>query len=479
MAEGTRVSVALPAASSSALNASRMSDSSFSLLPENVAGFFRGHGIRPGALLLVAFSGGADSTALLAACVEAGFRCRALHCNFQLRGDESMRDEQFARNMASRLGCEIEVVRFDVEGRRAVTGESVEMACRWLRYDWFARMFDMACERGENPACVAVGHHAADNVETFFLNALRGSGLKGMGAISSRRDIYMRPLLHADKNDILGYLSRRGLVYVTDSSNLSDCYSRNKLRNQVIPVLSEAFPDAARGIERTIGNLRRDYDLLASLIDNARRCCVEADGSVRLDEVVSRPCSSTLLFHLLDGQLPLSVVENVLKAYARGESGRKFGCGLNDFLLDRGRLVRVDGFSRQDKPEIRGEVLDVEDFRPERRNDVIWLDGEAASLPLSGWRLRRWRHGDRLKPFGMKGSKLVSDLLSDLKIPLNEKENCWVLCCGDEIVWVVGVRASRLFPVTGQSQTVIRLQVVSVSDVERGQRVADVRPNEA
>ena len=275
-------------------------------LTEAVTDFFDSFGISRGASVLVAFSGGADSTALLAALVEAGYRCRALHCNFHLRGSESDRDEAFSRSMASRLGCEIATVSFDVEARRRLTGESVEMACRELRYEWFTRMFAEASERGENPACVAVAHHESDNIETFFLNTLRGSGLRGLRAIPPRRDIFMRPLLSVAKADIDAYLSSRNLDFIVDSSNLADTYRRNRVRNIVMPALREAFPDATSGIARTISHLRSDYELLDALVCHVGSKLRLPDGSIDLRALSTLPHRDTMLFHMLGSAIPLS-----------------------------------------------------------------------------------------------------------------------------------------------------------------------------
>ena len=148
------------------------------MLQAEVTEFYRKAGIRSDRPVGVAFSGGPDSVALLAATASAGFRCVALHCNFHLRGQESMRDEEFARSMATRLGCEFRCVEFDTEVERAATGESVEMACRRLRYNWFDTQLGMHADKPPMQLqCIALGHHADDSVETFMLNLTRGTGM--------------------------------------------------------------------------------------------------------------------------------------------------------------------------------------------------------------------------------------------------------------------------------------------------------------
>lgn len=428
-------------------------------LTEAVTDFFDSFGISRGASVLVAFSGGADSTALLAALVEAGYRCRALHCNFHLRGSESDRDEAFSRSMASRLGCEIATVSFDVEARRRLTGESVEMACRELRYEWFTRMFAEASERGENPACVAVAHHESDNIETFFLNTLRGSGLRGLRAIPPRRDIFMRPLLSVAKADIDAYLSSRNLDFIVDSSNLADTYRRNRVRNIVMPALREAFPDATSGIARTISHLRSDYELLDALVCHVGSKLRLPDGSIDLRALSTLPHRDTMLFHMLGSAIQLPTVRRILAAFDAGESGRTFqGHEGATFMLDRGRLMPTPSASPSlSTPRITARTISRRDFHPMRDPNRIWLDSSAAEIPRNEWELRPWRPADRIRPFGMKGSRLISDILSDAKTPLAKKPGCHVLTCRGEIVWLIGIRTSRLFPVTPESDSVIEL----------------------
>lgn len=434
--------------------------SRLSELPAGVRSFFRDRGVADGSLVLVAFSGGADSTALLAAVCEAGYRCLALHCNFHLRGEESNRDEAFSRSVAERLGCGIEVVHFNVGERCRLTGESVEMACRELRYRWFAEVYNRLAAGNDAPACVAVAHHRSDNVETFFLNLLRGSGLKGLAAIPQARGIFVRPLLDVGKNDILAYLQSRGFGYVVDSSNLTDDYKRNKLRNKVLPDLEAAFPGAGNAVARAVGNLRRDSSLLDALVERCGRAFRDADGAVDVGALAREAWGETMLYHMLGGRLAFADVRSVFNSVA--ESGRWFhGVGGVRFLLDRGRLVecRADEAGCNSlKPVLSVARLSACDFKPDRSGNVIWMDGSVMQTDRADWRLRLWRHGDRIRPFGMKGSRLVSDLLTDAKMPLDAKRNVWVLEYGQDIAWVVGVRASRMFAVTSDSREVIRIE---------------------
>lgn len=426
-----------------------MSDKGFGM-PEMVGKALLREGIAPGEAVMVAFSGGADSTALLVAVVEAGYVPTALHCNFHLRGEESDRDERFCRELCDRMGVELKVRHFDVYARVASTGESVEMAARELRYEWFD---------GEHAASghpLLTAHHASDNVETFFLNLLRGSGLRGLAAIPPARGYILRPLLDVGKACLVKYLSEKGVGYVTDSTNLQPDFKRNRLRLEALPALEAQFPGAMEAVGRSVSNLRRDRDLLQGFIGELRNEITLPSGEILLASLIHDPLGALKLYHILDGVFALPTVEKILSRH--DASGKIFeGSGGVRYLLDRGKLVKLehrDGESG--RPVIMADVLPIGEFAPVRNPMEMWLDGEV----LDGghrWELRPWRHADRIAPFGMRGTRAVSSIISEAKIPLADKGRVWVLLCDDEPVWVVGYRTSRRFRVTPTSKRVVRL----------------------
>lgn len=449
------------------------------MLERRVASFFDREGLHPvDGPVGVALSGGADSVALLGAMAALGWRCVALHCHFGLRGEESDRDALHAEATARSLGCGFCSVRFDVEARRRATGESLEMACRELRYEWFARVAEESGLR-----FVAIAHNADDREETFFLNAVRGSGMKGLGGIAPRRGIYVRPMLESSRREVLEYLDSRGLRYVTDSSNLVDDVKRNKLRLNVLPVLRRDFPSASKGLARTMENLRADYGLLSSLVDAVKPKYVEG-RRVALRPIVDdfgEEVGGALLYHFLK---EMTGAEGSAATASRiigsiGESGRYFSFGTAKFLLDRGSLylldTLVDGGSddlllfptdvllcegRCSLPlgevTLTAELLPAAAFAMPVGADEIWLDAAALDKHLT---LRHPATGDRLAPFGMRGTTLLSKLMKDAKIPDNEKPRQWVLLAGEEPLWLCGIRSSRHYPVTEASESVIRLRL--------------------
>lgn len=429
-------------------------------------------GIGRGELTGVALSGGADSVALILSLREAGLTCVGLHCNFGLRGPESDGDEMYVRGLCDSIGVPLECVRFDVASRRALTGESVEMACRELRYEWFA---DRAAALGLS--YVAVGHHLEDDVETFFLNLLRGSGLPGLSGMAARRGIYIRPLLRCTRTEIEAYLNGKNVDFVTDSSNLSDDYGRNRLRHHVLPAFEMTAHDALKRVGRSMRYLRDDRDLLEGLLAQKRDALVDSDGVVDMAALLSEPSPAHLLFRML---LPIHPgfdarqAEAAVAAAARGESGKIFDVGDSRMLLDRGRLLPYCK-TEQDPPQevdftasagilawLTAKIIDAKDFRPVRDAWKMWVD---AGILREGLRfiVRAPRRGDRMAPYGMRGTRLLSDLFRDAALSEADKERVKVLsaidpCTGAEtILWVPGIRASRHYPVTAGSPGVLEL----------------------
>lgn len=414
--------------------------------------------LSPGDRVVVALSGGADSVALLAVLVALGYECIAAHCNFHLRGDESQRDMLHAQSVARQLGVDFAVRDFDVAARRAATGESVEMACRSLRYDWFEQL--MADNRAR---AVAVGHHLEDNIETFFLNLMRGTGIDGLTGIKYKRDFVIRPLLDCSRALIEDYLALGGLYFITDSSNSSDRFLRNRLRNNILPLISDQFPNAADAVLTTMEHLGASARICRRFYDSCRSRYVRSDGSVALHDMID--ClgvdTPTVLRQLLKPfGLSATQISDIIAA--DGRSGQKFYSSSGYTLeVDRG-IIRVSDPGTLKHGTAFCITLDrdilspvhlrisrhpVSSFHPVRDPMTIHLDASALTHP-GQWQIRQWRKGDRIKSFGMRGSQLVSDIFSNAKLSADQKRNTWLLTCGGEIIWVIGLRASRHFMIT-------------------------------
>lgn len=429
----------------------------------DVAAYILRHNLLPdrgNAPVVVALSGGADSVALLDVLCLLGYTCVAAHCNYHLRGAESDRDEAHARVIARERGVSLEVKHFDVEGYRlSHPGLSVEMACRELRYEWFAELLARY-----NGAAVAVAHHRDDQVETFMLNALRGTGVRGLAAMRPKRDIVIRPLLDISRERVEEYLRCRGVDFVVDSTNLESEFKRNKLRNLVLPVLRSEFPSACSTIAATTGYAAEASDFIGEMVSRIREDSM-TDRGLDIRRLVSKypDRASFILFEIFkDDGMDRSVAESIIKA-SHG-SGQRFG---KDLVLDHGFLARPSGAvmgdavvsrSLTDFPQLCVEHLSIDQFNPKADRSALYL----SDVALSGdpiWTLRPWRRGDRISPYGMRGSKLVSDIFSDLHMSVSEKERTLVLLRDDIVIWVAGIRASRHFAVTPLDRSFIKIRL--------------------
>ncbi|MDE6416497.1 MAG: tRNA lysidine(34) synthetase TilS [Duncaniella sp.] len=421
---------------------------------EKVKTFIRSHNLlADGAKVVVALSGGADSVALLHMLSRMGYSCTAAHCNFHLRGAESDRDMEFVMKLCVDMSIPLVIKHFDVYARMKATGESVEMACRSLRYDWFRELVDSA-----PGSSLAVAHHLNDNVETFFLNALRGSGVAGVRGMLPRAGYIIRPLLEVTRAEIEAYLRAEGIGFVTDSTNAENTFRRNRLRNVILPLIEEYFPGASRMISATMSNLRADSALLSDYDAILRDTYTDETGSIDVAGLAAgHPHPAEALYRLMRGsgitqQMIDSIIADPMAA------GLTFGT----FTLDRGRLIPLDNEQvaaitvTPGKPPLAMKHISRESFMPRRSSDTIWLD--AAVLEGNPrFELRPWRQGDRFKPFGMKGSKKLSDLFVTHRLDSNAKRRVRVLTRDGEILWVVGLRPSRLFAVNPLTTDIIEL----------------------
>lgn len=424
--------------------------------------------------VIAALSGGADSVALLMVLSRLGYEVIAAHCNFHLRGEESMRDERFVRDLCSRLHIMLQVKDFDVKTQMRQHGVSAEMACRDLRYEWFDTL-----RRDTASQAIAVAHHLDDNIETFMLNALRGTGIAGLTGMSPRNGHIVRPLLCVTRRKIEDFLKENAQDYVTDSTNLQNDVKRNKLRNVVLPCVYQQFPGAKATLCHTIGNTRDCNELYQELVAQARaKLCTTQPGGfdIAIDKLLGYKKRLTLLFEILkpQGFKHEQCVDIMQLIEAKTGVGKTFLTSSHKLVVARKCLevMPIDNIDTKLYPidlshgtTIHEPVkITIEHCPGSDKASITAVDGkksialDATVLNCEKIELRHWREGDRFAPFGLRGNKLVSDLFTDMKLSEREKKATWLLVADGVILWVMGYRSSSNYKVEKDSASYITLK---------------------
>lgn len=435
-------------------------------LLENFYHYVRQHPLfTPQERILVAVSGGVDSMTLLdlmRRVAEGGIG--VAHCNFGLRGAESDGDQQLVEAYGQRYGIPVHTIRFDTEHEAQQHGESIQMAARRLRYHWFDTLCDQYGYRK-----IAIAHQADDSSETFFINLLRGTGLRGLTGISDQRGRVIRPLLFARREEILDYAATQGIPYREDSTNATLKYLRNRLRHDILPRLESASGNRfARTMEENLRRLQQTQQFVDRQIDRLRQSALH-DHTLDLTQLDSE-CLAFELHELLRpyGFASETAAEMARVLNSRAEdsdmtaSGKRFEAPEWCAVIDRERILLVP---RRYEPFVE-ESLDADDPRLEWLTvadlpdslatppNVAYLTADALKFPL---RLRQWREGEWFIPLGMVGQKKVSDFLIDAKVPLTEKARQGVLLSGETIVWLVGRRIDDRYRVRQDARRIVRI----------------------
>lgn len=414
--------------------------------------------LKTNGLYIVALSGGADSVSLLLLLYEHGYNVHAAHCNFHLRADESDRDEAFCEDLCTRLDVPFHRAHFDTKAYAKLHQVSIEMAARELRYGWFEQLRK---DIGADGICVA--HHRGDSVETVLLNLIRGTGLRGLTGIDPRKGHVLRPLLCVSRNEIMDYLKKKGQDYVTDSTNLKADVQRNKVRLQLLPLMKEINPGVVENISRTSDNLMGAKNVL----DAITRISTNSNylEFSKLDKLGSRE------YFVYEWAKKYGFNGKQISQIVDAETGSIFTSQLGyDLLVDRSRLI-VEPIPKPMKevviPEEGTYVIDEtakisvkkEEAWISKNHDCATLDAEKIIFPLT---VRRTKDGDWMIPYGMKGRKLLSDIMTDKKLTVFEKRRVLVVTDAEgNIVWLAGLRTDNRYSVTSSTKKVVAISITS------------------
>ncbi|MBO7137793.1 MAG: tRNA lysidine(34) synthetase TilS [Bacteroidaceae bacterium] len=419
-----------------------------------------------GGCVLVALSGGADSTALLLIMKELRCKVEALHCNFHLRGEESDRDQAFVEELCRQQQVPLSVRHFQTEEEAKHRGISIEMAARDLRYEWFREVQAEKNSTVNGQCLIAIAHHRDDQAETLLLNLLRGTGLRGLAGMHPMHDGIIRPLLCLSREEILAYLEQKGQSYVTDSTNSERIAQRNRIRLDLMPLLQSINPTAVEHLSLACDIVRQSLPYYKKGIEAAfKEHGITEDTfplSVLIPDHPDDPIPNPLLHEWLAGKGFNGTQEEEILQAAKSEVGKMW----HSRTLN-GQCSEVKGYTvLRDRESLKLAPISP-DHSPlftlhsslvstigETGPNIAYFDADLLTAPIE---VRPVREGDAFVPFGMKGRKLVSDYLTDCKVDRLEKAKQYVATCGDDIIWLIGHRSDNRYRVTASTTRILKL----------------------
>lgn len=413
--------------------------------------------------IALAVSGGVDSMVLLHLCYNLKLNCTVLHCNFQLRGEESDKDQQFIEQQCQEYDLQVITKSFDTTVYAEQEKVSIQMAARTLRYDWFYQQKERI-----GFSCLLTAHHADDNLETFLINLSRASGLEGLTGIPEINDYVVRPMLPFSRSEIYHYAKEHQILWREDHSNAETKYIRNKFRHDVIPLLKEIRPEFLENFTRSLSHLNEANNILKTTVDEKRQQLFSNTG-----DVIEIPVAKLKVLQPLKGYMyelfkpyGFKIVDELVQLLDTlsgkqlySETHRlirnrdllllaplEYGVTKTQYIIDEQQRVITDPIKLS---------IEKTDLKINTSTDEVLLDKEKLKFPLI---LRKWQNGDYFYPFGMQGKKKLSKYFKDEKYSLLEKENQWILCNGDqEIIWIVGHRADDRFKITERTTEILKI----------------------
>ena len=430
--------------------------------------------------ILLAVSGGLDSVVMADLFQRTTRRFAIAHVNFGLRGEESDSDAGFVQNIANQYGVPFHLTHFDTATVAAERGISIQMAARDGRYDWFAQLL-----REHGYAAVATAHHQNDVLETLLLNLTRGTGLAGLHGIAPRQGNVVRPVLFATRDQLAAHAEAHSLTYREDRSNADDHYTRNRIRHHVVPVLTDLNPGLLQDtLPRTVERLRAAETLVRAELDRSWQVLAEPTKNglfLPAENLLSQP---ELAFRLAEWLKPfgfttdqtMQMIESL-----RRETGQVFQSttyqvthdrlptGVTGLLLAPLSITPTYEIVLTEWPNAPVDVAGLftltfetfdkpTDFAPSTNPAIACLDADRLTFPLT---IRPWQLGDRFRPLGLNGSKLVSDLLNDLKLTRPARDQTAVLLSTDQITWVIARRIAHPFRIKSETKRIMKISVVN------------------
>ena len=427
----------------------------------------------PGQKILLAVSGGMDSVAMAELFSRARFSFAIAHCNFSLRGKESDADEAFVKDLAKKLKVPFYIRHFLTTDYADEHRLSTQMAARELRYSWFNELLTK-----EGYPFLATAHHLDDQIETFFINMMRSTGIAGFHGILPIQGKIIRPLLFASRREIEEFVKKNQLLYREDTSNQEIKYLRNKIRHELLPVLSEINPGFRNILTENIYRIREAESIFRDTVNKTRDAFVRKKKErtlISIHEIKKlNPCKTYLFEFLAPFGFNYSVAEDISEALDE-EAGKQFYSTTHRLIKDRNDLIIIPLLNGEIKPVEKNvfripenlsrvrvplrltlkKLLKDKNFQVDLSPQVANLDLHKIAFPLT---IRKWQHGDVFHPFGRDHRKKLSDFFTDNKFSIDDKENTWILCAGGKIIWIVGHRIDNRFRITSKTKEVLQIK---------------------
>eukprot|EP00388_Colpodella_angusta_P003916 GDKJ01013428.1.p2 GENE.GDKJ01013428.1~~GDKJ01013428.1.p2 ORF type:complete len:443 (+),score=76.82 GDKJ01013428.1:1869-3197(+) len=427
--------------------------------------------IQPSQKVLLAVSGGMDSVVMCDLFSKAKLDFAIAHCNFGLRGEESNEDEMFVKKLSIKYKVPFYVTTFQTADFAENEKISTQMAARILRYEWFEKIrtqhqFDY----------IATAHHQNDVLETVLLNLTKGTGIAGLHGIRVKNGHIIRPVLFAEKEGVFDYVVENQIIWREDSSNESNKYQRNLIRNEVVPLLKQINPNLENTIQQTVERITAVEDIFEQEMEMLRKQITWSDSQAiyvnyKAIQTLSQPVIK-LAELLKPYNFSYQQSQDIFEAFDK-ESGKTFLTPTHTLVKDRTELVitakNLQAFTSKtieknnvvvefgDRMLNIGEFTEIEEgFVVPTAKKLACLDADKIRFPLQ---LRKWKEGDWFCPLGMNKKKLISDFLIDQKVPLNLKKEVYLLTSNGSIVWVIGFRIDDRFKVTDKTAKICLMEV--------------------
>jgi tRNA(Ile)-lysidine synthase len=420
--------------------------------------------------ILIALSGGVDSVVLSHLMCRANYKISLAHCNFHLRDEESNRDEAFVRRWAKENNIPLFVKEFDTYQYMKENKLSLEMAARDLRYNWFNSLLE-----SEGFTCLCTAHHLDDSIETFFINLLRGTGIAGLHGIKVKNDKIVRPLLFATREEILSYAKQNNISYVEDSTNSETKFTRNKIRHNLFPVLREINPNFEFALKKDIEYLNDTEFIFRREIEKTKKEIIETEQEVikiNISKLKQLNPMKIYLYEILSEYGFNETNINDILSCLDEISGKQFFSKTHRLVKDR-QYIFIDVIKNNTTNDfflidncqsslihplkMQIELLrDLKFINISKDKNIAMLDADLLKFPLI---LRKWRQGDSFVPFGMKKEKKLSDYFTSNKYSLLDKENQWILCSEEKIVWLVAERIDDRFRISNKTKNILKIEV--------------------